>query len=409
MAREPRFSLMPPQCSAESRLIVECATTKLTPPALGRVSALLRKDLDWDLLLQRAFRHGVLPLLCRNLLECGADLIPQEARERLEQHLLSHTHRNLMLTRELLILLNLFEARGIRAIPLKGPTLSAVAYGDLSLRHYVDLDIIVFGKELNRVEEVIGPRGYSQERSPSWFEKLPTPFSRKKDIGYKNESRGVRLELHWRLSGTHFDIPVDLNHLWDRGETIRLAGTDVRCLSTTDLIVYLCLHGSRHYWERLQWIVDIAELIRSRPEIDWGMTMARARSLGCRRVLALGLLLADDLCGVEIPVDLRREIQAEEDLRLVGGMVCMHILAPETSKLELSDWYQYHLRLKERGADRLMTRLHYGFRYLRIATKPNETDRERFPLPAAFYPLQYVYRPLRLINKWVTGRRDKHK
>jgi len=50
---------------------------------------------------------------------------------------------NFFLTKELLELLTLFEAHCIPASPYKGPALAIMAYGNLALRQFSDLNILV--------------------------------------------------------------------------------------------------------------------------------------------------------------------------------------------------------------------------------------------------------------------------
>jgi hypothetical protein len=54
-----------------------------------------------------------------------------------------HTEHNFLLTEELLALLSELEANGIPEIAYKGPGLAAMIYGDLAMRQFNQLDIIV--------------------------------------------------------------------------------------------------------------------------------------------------------------------------------------------------------------------------------------------------------------------------
>jgi len=56
---------------------------------------------------------------------------------------LTNAARNVFLTNKLFEILNLFKKNDILALPFKGPVLAESVYGDLSLRQFVDLDILV--------------------------------------------------------------------------------------------------------------------------------------------------------------------------------------------------------------------------------------------------------------------------
>ena len=49
----------------------------------------------------------------------------------------------MLLTSELIKIMKLLEENDIKAIAFKGPTLAQLAYGDVTLRQYVDLDLLV--------------------------------------------------------------------------------------------------------------------------------------------------------------------------------------------------------------------------------------------------------------------------
>jgi len=57
---------------------------------------------------------------------------------------------NMLMTSELIMLMKLFEENNIEAIAFKGPTLSQMAYGNLTLRQYADLDILIDEKDLQK-------------------------------------------------------------------------------------------------------------------------------------------------------------------------------------------------------------------------------------------------------------------
>ena len=69
--------------------------------------------------------------------------MPADAREELEGRAQANRLRDLELTGELARLLDRFRRDGIAAVPYKGPVLAAQAYGDVALREFVDLDILV--------------------------------------------------------------------------------------------------------------------------------------------------------------------------------------------------------------------------------------------------------------------------
>jgi len=60
----------------------------------------------------------------------------------------------------------------------------------------------------------------------------------------------------------------------------------------------LCVHGAKHFWERIAWIVDIAQLAGN-CEVDWALLSETAAKKGSTRVLLLGLFLAHDVQRIQ--------------------------------------------------------------------------------------------------------------
>lgn len=161
------------------------------------------------------------------------------------------------------------------------------------------------------------------------------------------------------------------------------------------------MHGARHGFERLQWISDIAELIRSNPGLDWKSLQDQAHLLGCDRVLALGLHLAREMVGADIPEHVWNRVEITPEIESMVAQVREWLFRDPQSSLTLSDWYQYHLGMKERAQDRFRLHLHYHFRYLRMAIRPNRKDYALVPLPKSLFFLHYFLRPVRLANEYL--------
>ena len=89
--------------------------------------------------------------------------------------------------------------------------------------------------------------------------------------------------------------------VWDRLGSITLAGRPIACLSPEDTVLALCLHGSKHAWERLLWICDVGAFIGCHERLYWATLIERSEALDLGRILLLGLQLAHTYCGVVLP------------------------------------------------------------------------------------------------------------
>ena len=89
--------------------------------------------------------------------------------------------------------------------------------------------------------------------------------------------------------------------VWERLGQLRIAGADLVTLDPADLLIVLCIHGCKHIWDTLKWLVDIAELVKGQPELDWASLQTRAHEMGSAIMVEIGLVLAHDLLQAPVP------------------------------------------------------------------------------------------------------------
>lgn len=380
-AAAPEAPRDPGQACAE--LLRGCARLWLEPGAQRRLVELLAEGPDWAWLLDLAEFHGLIPLLARHL----GEPVPRAVRVDLWAREEANRRRNRAMAAELLRLLALLEAAGVPAIPFKGPALAVAVYGDLGLRQFDDLDLLLRPGHVEPALAVLEGQGYALD--------LPLPTAARAALlqsmaGYHLElshpGTGQKVELHWK---TDAEFPVEAldDPAWWAGlPTVDLDGSPVRGLAAPDLLLILCLHGSKHHWGSLGWLVDVAELLRQQPALDWDGIVVRARRLGAWRRFALGLHLAADLLDAPLPAAVA---DAAAQAPAVQAMAAEMRAALETGQ-ELGTFrrLRFDLRLYDRPTQRLRF-------LLRTLLQPSPADRLRFPLPR---PLAFLHPPLRLIR-----------
>jgi hypothetical protein len=381
---------MIPDERAENELLLRLARPALNVARAERVAQLLRGDLDWDYLVALADRHGVIPLFDYNLNSISKELVPVQVLAKLREHNQENTKHSLFLTAELLKLMGLLEAHSIRAIPFKGPTLALRAYGDVALREFSDLDILVHRQDVLKVRKLLVGEGFkSTPELTSTQEAALLRF----DCAYNfGNDKNVVLDVHWMFAAPH-TFALDINGLWDRLETVTIAGNELPNPSVEDLLLILCLHGFTHFWERLGWICDIAGLIELQKDIDWESVVNNGTKQGSRRILLLGLVLAGELLEAPIPSEVLQIAQKDAVVQTLAGDLKRRLFAEESSASGIIDGALLQLRMRERKRDRI------GFG-LRLAATPRVYDWMLVPLPNRLFFLYYFLRPLRLAGKY---------
>jgi hypothetical protein len=398
----------PKSHSLESQLIIMSCQTVISAREIEELSVILKSPIDWTYAIGVLRRNAVLPLFSWNMLNHFAEELPNNVKQFFEQNLKEHIRSNIFLTGKLLEITQFFNANNIEALPFKGPMLAIQAYGNPALRKYGDLDVLVQPRHFRQAVQLLKDNGYSPVTSVSWLKKTNWYVSRKKDIYFVNKNRSVNLELHWKLSGSHFGLPKEMNRLWDRLEFVHLAGTAVSALPFNDLLIYLCLHGSRHSWERLSWVCDVNELIRSKQDVDWDGFFTAAKRVGCENVVALGLRLIHEFFGFNAPGLVWDQIKSDPMYDAMVAEIRDRLFSHDAKPVKIGERYLYHLKLKERPFDRWKLHFHYISWYMRIILTPNEMDRSILHFPRLLYPLYYLTRPFRLVFTYLSGKSATH-
>jgi Uncharacterised nucleotidyltransferase len=379
----------------EIDLIICCARTQVNQATAKQINYLLQKELNWGYILQKAKQHHLVPLLYHHLSYYGEDTVPPEILAILKKEANTSLLRNISLSQELRNIINSLQENSIDVIPLKGLVLAASAYHSLALRQFEDLDIFIQVKDVAQACDLLIAQGYtpppefSQESTNLISEVVQGSYS------FIHKQNNLNIELHWSLNRKNFAFPVEFEHVWKRVEEVSLQGEVIPNLSPEDALLFLCMHGSKHCWERMLWICDIAQLLATSENLDWAYLIQQSYDLGVRRMLLLGLNLAYQLMGTIPPQLIWQQIHADEVIGALSSQV-WNAIPPVVnyaySPLTRADEHLFIIKARERLIDK--------FRYLMgIVTTPTAKDWDFSLLPESLSFLYYLILPVRLIQE----------
>ena len=350
-----------------------------------RIRELVEQGVDWAVLRQLVLDHGVLPLLYTRLKAVAEDLLPPQEVALLRQLYLVNAQRNVRLVQELLRVLRFLAAQGIEALPLKGPALAMQAYGDVSMRVISDLDILIHRQDFYRAYNLLPQLGYVPRvslsgREGKWILRSAT------ELEFTNQ-RGLLLDVHWAVYQWLWPIKSDV--FWQQTRSLPLNGVDVQMLSPENTLLMLCVVGTRDQWFQLKLVADLAHLIHAHPDLNWEALLERAHKLGAWKLLCLGLSLACEVGGVELPPE-------------VGDAVGLDLAARKLANALKGRFFISMDERREQSAsllplsERLRDSLYY-------ALTPKQRDWECINLPDSLYALYYMVRPFRLLAAYSTA------
>jgi putative nucleotidyltransferase-like protein len=365
--------------------LLECANPH---PAAQRLTELVRNPVDWSALLALADEHGILPLLAKRLQDVEDAIVPPEIRQKLRGRQRAQVVFTLSMTAGLFRLLDRFAASGIDTLLTKGPVLSMRCYGDPGLRQYCDLDLIVRGRDIQRSTEEMIALGYEPKvpLAAIQAQKLPGEYV------FARRDTKLLVEFHTEHTFRYHPRPLPLERLFKRQIRVQVDGHDVPSLSTEDELLLICIHGTKHFWERLMWIADVAALV-SRQTIDWGRAISAAREVGAERMLRVGLLLATDVLDVRLPAEVAADVHSDTPAARVAARIAKRLPSANSAPLGLF----------ERAAFRMKTRGGFlaGAAYLlRLSLSPTEEDWVSGSEEKRPWLLDAIGRPFRLARKY---------
>ncbi|WP_168502451.1 nucleotidyltransferase family protein [Anabaena sp. UHCC 0187] len=389
------------QTSIEIEVLLCCAKTVIESETADHIRELLAKNINWDKLIEIAQQQRVLPLLYSSLSKNFSEVVPKAILSKLRLDFLAQTRRSLLLSGELVRLLNLFAEEKISVLPFKGPVLAASAYGNLSLRQFSDLDILVHPKDVEKAKQIFLSQGYNMkierievtQEQKAAFVRSQSIHKLVREAAYPfiHPETELVVELHWGVMPNYFSFPIDSEALWQDLEPVTIAGKSVPNLSPENTLLMLAGHGTKDCWTNLARICDVAELIRSHPQLNWQKLMEIARIKGGQRILFLALTLARNILGTALPNEVWQKIQTDPKVSLLAVEVSQNLFQNTDDSLKDGKVTRFHLSIRERVQDKIL----YS---LRLATTPTTSDWLVLPLvefPAFVY---YLLRPIRLVG-----------
>ncbi len=346
---------------------------------------LLTHEINWQDLGQIALHQGVFPLFYLRLKATAEGQIPPELATLFDQRLLSIAQNNIRLTWKLIQLIELLSSQTVEFLVLKGPVFALQAFGDLALRQFTDLDILIHPEDFSEVYELLCQGGYTPifelGSTQKWFQV-------QSDNHFSFKRQGDVIEIHWKIAPQENIYPIKPEQIWQELNSVSLLEREIPSPSPESTILFACLHGAKHGWRQLKWIVDLAYLSQTFNNIYWQALLEQSKKLGLYRQVCLGLLLAEGLVGAKMPVEVEGLIHAERSAQRLAARVRGRLFDKANVPSQFDD-YGFYLQTRERWRDRL----YYLFN---MTFFPRRDDWFSFTLPEALYPVYYLFRPLRL-------------
>lgn len=339
----------------EMQLLLCCASTKIDAAKTEQIKSLVqRTDLDWQEITSSAWKHGLIPLLYTNINAIASDTVPQDVLEQLRKLFYTNAQRSLQLTGELVQLLRLLQENGILAVPYKGPVLANLLYGNIALRQFCDLDILVQPQDVLKFKDLLISQGYRPKIELTKTEEAAYLKDKSKHTyNFIHDSKRIMLEVHWRIT-LRYTSSIEVKYIWKHLLSSSFGDMEIYSFSPENWLLLLSTHASRHRWEKLSWLADIAELIGRNPEINWQMLIQQASEFDCRRMVFIGLFLTYNIIGITLPNEVLQAIEADPEVVSLSSSICQQLLTRNTDSHRFMQNTFYQIRVREGLQNKLL-------------------------------------------------------
>jgi hypothetical protein len=361
--------------------------------ASGRLDADSLRGADWHGFAAIATRLGLSGQLAArwdDLRHAGA---PPDWLAHAAEAWRGQTAFNLLLAHTESELLTALTARGIRAIPLKGVSLSRILYENAAVRSTTDIDLLLPSAQMCAAAELLEARGYRSTLPRALLSRrsfLATANEHTAETVYVSEAGGIPLqvELHWKI------LPLPEATMWARLSEYPAPGGPVRSLSPALYLLYLCAHLSGHGWRSLHWLADVAAFLEKFADrINDGEFLRDCARAKLRHRAGVTFALLEAYFGLAWP---RAKSLDTPHVRRTAESVLLRPLEPATPPRVL-EAHRERLRLQDHHAQRLQ----YLW-WLAHPTREEWVRNDGTLRPAAFAWMARAARLVRLIGAEAT-------
>ena len=373
------LSSCPPSASdleRDVKLLADVCREYVTQSDTGWRNEVARHP-DPERLASTADQHGVLPLMARAISLAGVrgETVQTSAR--------GIAFHNLALAAELVKLIRGLRELGIEALAYKGAVLAQQLYGDVTLRQFRDLDILIAPMDVMLAREALCQLGYEE------FERFSGPFLRKHvssqcEWQMRGKDSGTTIELHWALFPRYASIDLSVTELTQESVSIEVAGERVKTMNLHHLVLVLSAHGTKHLWYRLEWLVDFALALQKCGD-DGGKLLENSARKGMKRTLLISAALAANVLHVRLPKEFESALRADDSVGVLADDMLRSLVAGVVPA-DLLGENVLLLRARERWSDRAKI-------VSRLAITPGPEEWRWVDLPEW---AEWFYRPIRL-------------
>lgn len=294
------------------------------------------EEIDWAR-FAKILTHNRMAVLARRVLARTDLSIPPEAQSLIREQADKYGRAAARLGEALTTYLHAAETRNIPTIVLKGLWLCEKIYHEASMRPGGDIDILVRRSDVDACLELLAEQGIDE----FWPNLLRDEYFTRHHLHQQRSTPDLNIwfEIHWALDHPYTLLSVDYESIFARARPARLLGAPVQEMSAPDVLLSLAIHLVKHavYLPSLvdredlpriiladgmlMYYLDIAEVLRQTPDLDWDLTVRLAREWGAVDILGSVLRVCRRSFGAMVPEEVLSSLPVSPPWRVTRRLM----------------------------------------------------------------------------------------
>jgi hypothetical protein len=286
---------------------------------------------------------------------------------------------------------DMLSESGISFVSLKGPLLSNRLYKDPSVRISHDIDLLIANDQIVKTINLLIGKGFRLSKGVIWPEsEIQREFVLSSDhhLSLFSSSEKITVEIHWTLmQGLPLNHEQLLKIISENLVTEELSARRIITLSEELELLFLMIHGSKHGWSRLKWLVDIKDYPSDTIDIEIFAKLASEFKAG--RIITQTNHLLQKIFGVQTPFTGEKSIPAyfaNHPLKLIQQELSERPSIKELAEFTLYWWYMFR-------------EYHYKWTFLASFFLRNGDFGE---IHSELKIIYYIYRPIGFLKRRLT-------
>lgn len=292
------------QIGVENQLLLACAKIHPGVEELEKINELIPFIKDWNAFSLRMVALGIAPLFYNKWSRLSSvNEIPSVNRERLKGAYYKTLTRSMMLYQAFNQLAGALTTQSIPFIPLKGIYLSEWMYGDIGLRQFSDIDILIHPEDAKKTLLLLESLGFKSVKSiDEQIEENNVDLVHYSPMVLNGVSVEVHIQLLNKAWNPHSILP---EKLWESSEFTLLSNQSISVLCLHDMLIHVSLHLNKHMLSGTMqftgWldIVNLLEKYTCRD--DWNALYERCVLFSCQSIVYSQIVLAKEYMQANVP------------------------------------------------------------------------------------------------------------